>query len=816
MDETKLGSIIPINVEDEMKRSYIDYAMSVIVGRALPDVRDGLKPAHRRILYAMYREGLLSNKRYTKCAGVVGEVLKKYHPHGDSAVYDTLVRMAQSWNMRHVLIDGQGNFGSIDGDSAAAYRYTECRMAKIADELLEDIDKDTVDFTPNFDNSTQEPLVLPARFPNLLVNGSDGIAVGMATKIPPHNLGEVIDALVALLDKPDLTPQALMKYVPGPDFPTGGIICGQNGIRSAYLTGRGPVSLRGKAEIEDLKKGDRQAIIITEIPYQVNKVKLLEKIAELVRDDRIDGVSDLRDESDRTGMRIVIELKRGVVPGVILNQLYKHTPLQTTFGMILLSIVQGRPRILGLKDMLLLFLDHRRDVVLRRTHFDLRKAEEQAHILEGLKIAVENIDAVVALIKKSKSPEEARMGLMDKFSLTEKQAQAILEMRLQRLTGLERDKIVAEYKEILKRIAELKKILESPELLRSIIKEELREIKKLYATPRLSEIAGDAEEVTIEDLIQKEDMVVTISHSGYIKRSPLELYQAQGRGGKGKTGMTTKEEDLVEEVFVASTHDGLLIFSNRGKVYWLKVHLLPEAGRVSRGKAIANLLQFTTGERITGVLPIQAFGEGFFVVMATKRGVIKKTPLMAFSHPRAGGVIAIGLDDGDEMVGAKLSDGKQDIFLATLFGQSIRFKEGAVRAMGRTARGVKAIELAQGDEVVAFEDLSKDGDILTVSARGYGKCTELSEYRIQGRGGSGIVTLKCTDKTGNVVTCLQVNREDDVMLVTDGGKIIRLSVADISRYGRATQGVRLISLASGETVVSVTTLKEKDAESADS
>lgn len=812
MSDAQNALVIPVNVEDEMRESYIDYAMSVIVGRALPDVRDGLKPAHRRILYAMYREGLLSDKRYSKCAGVVGEVLKKYHPHGDVAVYDTLVRLAQDWNMRYPLIDGQGNFGSIDGDSPAAYRYTECRMSKLAEEMLADIDKDTVDFMPNFDGSTEEPVVLPTRFPNLLLNGSEGIAVGMATKIPPHNLGELVDGLVALIDTPTLSVRQLMKYIPGPDFPTGGIICGRKGIEQAYETGRGPVVMRGKVTIEDIKKGDRQAIIIEEVPYQVNKAKLLERIAELVREGKIEGISELRDESDREGLRVVIELKKGSIPGVILNQLYKHTPLQSSFGIIFLSIVQNRPRILNLREMLAFFLDHRREVILRRTHFDLRRAEERAHILEGLKIAVEHIDEVIALIKKSQSPEEAKAGLIKRFALSEIQAQAILDMRLQRLTGLEREKIVEEYQAVLKLIAELKEILKSPELVKKMVKEELKEIKKQYADARRSHFEEAAEEMRIEDLIQKEDMVVTLSHAGYIKRSPLELYQAQGRGGKGKTGMTTKEEDFVEELFVASTHDTLLIFTNRGKVYWLKVHSVPEAGRATRGKSIANLVQFASGERISGILPIAQFEEGKNVIFMTKRGIVKKTELMAFSNPRVGGIIAIAIDDGDEVIGAKLTDGKQDIFLASAQGQSIRFLESEARVLGRTARGVKAIELYEGDGVVSFEVLNPSGEVLTVSENGYGKRTELAEHRVQGRGGSGIVTLKCTDKTGPVIACLQVDKEDEVMIVTNAGKIIRLAVRAISLYGRATQGVRLISLDRDEKVVSVTKVREKDEE----
>ncbi|MGH9891988.1 MAG: DNA gyrase subunit A, partial [bacterium] len=660
--------ILPINIEDEMKDAYLDYSMSVIIGRALPDVRDGLKPVHRRILYAMFREGLLSNKRFSKCAGVVGEVLKKYHPHGDSAVYDALVRLAQPWNMRYPLIDGQGNFGSIDGDPPAAYRYTEARLMAIAEEMLADIDKETVDFVDNFDNSTKEPVVLPTRLPNLLVNGSDGIAVGMATKVPPHNLKEIIKALLAMIENPGLPAAEIHKIVPGPDFPTGGFIHGREGIKQAYETGRGIIQMRARAIIEKIAKGDREAIIISEIPYQVNKAKLIEQIAALVSDGKIEGVSDLRDESDRDGMRIVVELKRGTVADIVLNQLFKHTAMQSSFGVILLAIVQGQPRVLNLHDTLQLFLDHRKEVVTRRTVFELRKAEERAHILEGLKIAVENIDEVVALIKKSKTPPEAKAGLMKKFSLSELQAQAVLDLRLQRLTGLERDKIIQEYKDIQDLIKRLKEILASETLVFKIIADELKEIGEKYGDERRTEIVAAQQEIGIEDLIQEEDMVVTISHTGYIKRNPISLYRAQRRGGRGKTGMTTREEDFVEDLFVASTHSYVLTFSSKGKVYWLKVHEIPQAGRVAKGKAIVNLLNLAGDETVAAILPVREFKEGQHVVMCTRNGTIKKTDLMAFSHPRAGGIIALGIDEGDALMAAALTLGNQDILIGTAQG----------------------------------------------------------------------------------------------------------------------------------------------------
>jgi len=804
------AEIVPINIEDEMRDAYLDYSMSVIIGRALPDVRDGLKPVHRRILYAMFREGLLSNKRFSKCAGVVGEVLKKYHPHGDSAVYDSLVRMAQPWNLRYPLIDGQGNFGSIDGDPAAAYRYTEARLMAIAEEMLADIDKETVDFIPNFDNSTEEPTVLPTRIPNLLINGSDGIAVGMATKIPPHNLKEIIAALLALIEDPEVKNEKLYQLVPGPDFPTGAFIYGRDGIKQAYETGRGLLQMRARANSEPIAKGDKEAIVVSELPFQVNKAKLIEQIAQLVRDGKIEGIGDLRDESDREGMRIVIELKRGTLAGVILNQLYKHTPMQSSFGVILLSIVQGQPRVLGLRDMLQLFLDHRKEVVTRRTVFELRKAEERAHILEGLKIAVENIDEVVAIIKKSKTPAEAKDGLMTRFKLSEVQAQAILDLRLQRLTGLERDKIIQEFNEIQDLIKRLKEILASEKLVFKIVADELKEIRDKYGDDRRTEIMATQQEISVEDLIQEEDMVVTVSHNGYIKRNPISLYRAQRRGGRGKTGMTTRDEDFVEDLFVASTHSYVLVFSSKGKVYWLKVHEIPQAGRATKGKAIVNLLNFAQGENLAAILPVREFKEGLSVVMCTRNGTVKKTDLMAFSHPRAGGIIALGIEEGDELIAATLSEGNKDILIGTAEGMTIRFEDQEVREMGRTAYGVRGIKLEDGDFVVGMEVVNDGAAILTVSANGLGKRTPTEEYRVQGRGGVGVITMKVTDKTGKVVAVKQVADTDEIMLITNSGKIIRMPVNSISIIGRNTQGVRLINLEEGEQVSAVAKLAESE------
>ena len=806
------AEVLPVNIEDEMKGAYLDYAMSVIVGRALPDIRDGLKPVHRRILYAMFREGLLSNKRFSKCAGVVGEVLKKYHPHGDVAVYDTLVRMVQPWNMRYPLINGQGNFGSIDGDSAAAYRYTEAKLRAIAEEFLEDIDKDTVDFTDNFDGTTKEPTVLPSRIPNLLVNGSDGIAVGMATKIPPHNLGEIVDGCLAIVKNPKVELKDLMKIVNGPDFPTGAFIDGRDGIVSAYQTGRGIVRMRARAVIEPMAKGDRESIVITEIPFQVNKARLVERIAQLVQTGKIEGISDIRDESDRDGMRIVVELKRGTIAGVILNQLFAHTAMQSSYGIIMLAIVGGQPKILNLKEMLTHFVDHRKEVVTRRTAFELRKAEERAHILAGLKIAVENIDEVIALIKKSKEPAVARVALMKKFKLSQVQAQSILDLRLQRLTGLERDKIIQEYKDIQALIKELKTILADERLVMKIIDQELQEVRKKYADERRTVIQAKTEDLSVEDLIQEEEMVVTVSHSGYIKRNPISTYRAQRRGGKGKKGMTTRDEDFVEELFVASTHNSVLVFSSSGKVYWLKVHQIPQVGRTARGQSITNLIHMPADDSIAAILPVHEFVEGKYIVMATKKGVVKKTDLMAYSRPRAGGIIACTIDADDELIACQMTDGDSEIFLATKNGQTIRFPEADVRNMGRTARGVRGITLKGKDAVIGMETLSGDASILTVTEKGYGKRSRKQEYRTQSRGGSGIIGLKVAEKNGKVVGVKQVTDKDDIMLVTDKGLVIRSSCKEISTIGRSTQGVRLIRVGQGEKLVSVAKLAEGEDE----
>lgn len=808
----KSAEVIPVNIEDEMRDSYLDYAMSVIIGRAIPDVRDGLKPVHRRILYAMLREGLLSNKKFSKCAGVVGEVLKKYHPHGDLAVYDALVRMAQDWNMRYPLINGQGNFGSIDGDPPAAYRYTEARLMKLAEELLADIDKETVDFIPNFDGSVEEPVVLPAKVPNLLINGSDGIAVGMATKVPPHNLSEVCDALTALIKNPDLTLAEIIKIIPGPDFPTGGFIHGRTGIQEAYTTGKGIIQMRAKVAIEPVARGDKENIVITEIPFQVNKSRLVEKIAELVRDGKVEGVSDIRDESDKDGMRIVVELKKGTVAGVILNQLYKHTAMQSTFGVIMLAIVGGQPRTMNLKEVLQLFLEHRKEVVTRRTAYDLKKAEERAHILEGLKIALDHLDEVIALIRKSKTPQEAKDGLIKKYELSDIQSQAILDMRLQRLTALERDKIIEEYEEVMKLIQELKTILKDEKLVLGLITDELSEIKTNFGDARRTEIQAQTQELSMEDLIAEEDMVVTISHGGYIKRNPISIYRAQRRGGHGKTGMATGEEDFVSDLFIASTHSYVLIFTTFGKVHWVKVYDIPQAGRTAKGKSITNIIQVANHERLAAVLPVKEFEEGKFIVFATKNGVVKKTELTAYSHPRAGGIIALNVEQEDELIEVSLTDGKQDVLLSTKEGQAIRFSEDDVRSMGRTATGVIGIRLDKSDQVVSMEVLREKATVLTVTENGYGKRTEIEEYRVQSRGGSGIITVKTTDKNGPVVGVKQVTDDDDVMIITNQGKVIRMKVKEISVMGRNTQGVRLIHLEENEKVVAFAKLAEKEDE----
>ena len=803
-----------IAIEDEMKSSYLDYAMSVIVGRALPDVRDGLKPVHRRILFGMNEMGLASNRAYRKSAKIVGEIMGNYHPHGDSAIYDTLVRMAQDFNMRYLLVDGQGNYGSMDGDSPAAMRYTEARMTKLAEDMLEDIDKETVDFGPNYDDSLEEPLVLPTKVPNLLVNGAGGIAVGYATNIPTHNIGEVIDGLLLLLENPDSTIAQLMTKIPGPDFPTAGFIYGFGGIKEAYETGRGLIKVRAKVVIETDPTTDRERLIVTEVPYQVNKAKLIEKIAELVQDDRIKGISDLRDESsDREGVRVIIELKRNEIPLVVLNNLYKNTQLESTFGVIMLALVNNRPEVLNLKQILGYFLDHRREVVVRRTAFELRKAEERAHILEGLKIALDNLDAVITLIRRSQSPDEARAGLVREFSLTEIQAQAILDMRLQRLTQLERTKLVEEYQELLKHIEYLKSVLGSESLVRTIIKDELTHIRDTYADERRTQIVKEEGEFSLEDLIAEEEVVVTISHAGYIKRNAASLYRAQRRGGKGKIGMGIKDEDFVETLFTATTHQTLLFFTDAGKVYWLRVHEIPESSRAAKGKALVNLLALSGSEKVTATLAVKDFGEDSFVVMATKKGLVKKTALSAYSNPRQGGIIALGLEEGDKLVGVQLTDGQQEILLGTKQGITIRFAESEVRSMGRTAHGVRGITLEEGNAVIGMETITPDSttSILTVTEGGYGKRTPVGEYRMQGRGGKGIISVKTTEKNGLAVGFLQVRDSDEIMLMAAQGKVLRCKVGDIREIGRNTQGVRILDLDGEEDrVVAVARLAERE------
>jgi DNA gyrase subunit A len=826
-----------VNIEDEMKRSYMDYAMSVIVGRALPDVRDGLKPVHRRCLYAMYDMGNDWNKPYKKSARVVGDVIGKYHPHGDTAAYDTIVRMAQEFSLRYPLVDGQGNFGSVDGDSPAAMRYTEIRMSQLAHELLADLDKETVDMGPNYDGSLQEPLVLPAKFPNLLVNGSAGIAVGMATNIPPHNLGEVIDAIIAIIGNPNLSFEELLSLVPGPDFPTGGFIYGREGILQAYRTGRGIIQMRARAFVETQKKTERQSIIITEIPYQVNKANLVAKIAELVREKKIDGISDIRDESDRDGMRVVVELKRDENPQVILNHLYKQTQMQSSFGIIMLAIVGGRPKVLTLRETINHFVDHRREIITRRTIFELKKAEARAHILEGLKIALDWLDAVIELIRAAKNPEEARVGLMAGYfsdtdylaklgipeenrpsyvpsvQLSEKQAQAILEMRLQRLTGLEREKILQEYADILKYIARLKEILGSESEIFKIIVRELTELKEKFGDERRTEIVDKTAEISLEDTIVEEDMVVTISHTGYIKRSPVTLYRAQRRGGKGKTGMKTKEEDFVENLFIASSKDFMLFFTDAGKVYWLKVYELPEGGRATRGKAIVNLLNLSPNEKISAILSVKEFSDGKYIMMATMHGIVKKTELREYSNPRAGGIIALNLDEGDKLIAVALTDGNQDVLLASRNGKSIRFRESDVRTMGRVTRGVRGMTLEDDDVVIGMVIVNEnftESTLFTVTENGFGKRTDLGEYRLQTRGGKGVITIKTTERNGCVVDIKQVTDENDLMLITDQGKILRMPVAGFSVIGRNTQGVRLMVTEEDERIVAVAKLAEKE------
>ncbi|WHZ17060.1 MAG: DNA gyrase subunit A [Nitrospira sp.] len=808
--DERLGQIA---IEDEMRSSYLDYAMSVIVGRALPDVRDGLKPVHRRILHGMNEMGLAANRPYRKSAKIVGEIMGNYHPHGDSAIYDTLVRMAQNFNMRYMLVDGQGNYGSMDGDAAAAMRYTEARLTRLAEELLADIDKETVDFGPNYDESRVEPLVLPSKVPNLLINGAGGIAVGYATNIPTHNLGEVIEGLLLLLDNPEATIAQLMKKIPGPDFPTAGFIYGTAGIKEAYETGRGLLTIRAKVAIETDERNDRERLIVTEIPYQVNKAKLIEKIADLAQEDRVTGISDIRDESDREGVRIVIELKRNEIPLVVLNNLYKHSQLQTTFGVNMLALVNNRPEVLSLKRILEAFVEHRREVVVRRTAFELRKAEERAHILEGLKIALDNLDAVIALIRRSQSPDVARTGLMQQFQLSELQANAILDMRLQRLTQLERNKLVEEYREVLKTIEYLRSVLGSEALVRKIIRDELMEIKDKYQDERRTQIVKEEAELTVEDLIAEEEVVVTISHAGYIKRNAVTLYRAQRRGGKGKIAMGIKEEDFVETLFTASTHDSLLFFTDAGKVYWLKVHEIPEASRAAKGKALVNLLALSKDEKVTATLPVKDFPADRYVVMATKLGVIKKTELSAYGNPRQGGIIALSLDQGDKLIGVEVTDGQREILLGTKRGITIRFKEEDVRPMGRTAHGVRGITLEPGDEVIGMETITPDSTtaILTVTEGGYGKRTPVNEYRVQGRGGKGIISVKTTERNGLAVGFLQVRDDDEIMLMAAQGKVLRCKVDDIREIGRNTQGVRLLDLDGEEDrVVAVARLVERE------
>jgi DNA gyrase subunit A len=811
---------IPVNIEDEMKRSYMDYAMSVIIGRALPDVRDGLKPAHRRVLYGMKAMGLTSTRGYRKCAKIVGEVMGNYHPHGDASIYDTLVRLAQDFNMRYVLTDGQGNFGSIDGDPPAAMRYTEARLDGLADEMMVDLDKETVDFVPNYDETTEEPTVLPAPFPNLLVNGSAGIAVGMATNIPPHNMREVIDAAIWLIEggqsdaKPTLPEKQrkLLELVPGPDFPTGGYIVGRLGIQQAYLTGRGMVIMRAKAEIETSKKGDRQSIVIEAIPYQVNKARLIERIAELVREKVLEGISDIRDESDRDGLRVVIDLKRGEVGEVVLNNLYKHTQLQTSFGIIMLAIVGGRPQVLSLLEVLDNFIEFRREIVRRRTEFELRKAEARRHILEGLKIALDHLDAVIALIRGSANPAVAREGLITQFGLSQIQAQAILDMQLQRLTGLEREKILNELAELLKLIERLLAILGSDKLVMQIVVDELRQVQEKYGDPRRTEILAEEGEFRVEDLIAEEDMAITVSNTGYIKRTAITNYRNQRRGGKGRIGMRTREEDFVSHLFVASTHAYIMIFSDRGRAYWLKVHEIPDVGPDGRGKAIANLVSMEEGERIAALLAVKDFEDGKFIVMGTRRGVIKKSELSAFSNPRAGGIIAMGVEEGDSVIAVQISNGSNEIFIGTRSGMSIRFPESDVRPMGRAAYGVRGISLRDDDEVVGMDVLAPGGTILSVTEQGYGKRTELEEYRVQSRGGIGIINIQTSERNGKVIGVVQVSNDDELMLITQQGKILRMAANTIRAIGRATQGVRLIDIEGDDRAVSIARLEEQDEE----
>jgi len=808
--EIQRQNIIPASLEEEMKKSYMDYSMSVIVARALPDVRDGLKPVHRRILYGMRELGLHYNRPYRKCARIVGEVLGKFHPHGDAAVYDTLVRMAQDFSLRYPLVDGQGNFGSVDGDAPAAMRYTEARMARIAEEMLRDLEKETVPFAPNFDDSLQEPTVLPAAIPNLLINGSSGIAVGMATNIPPHNLGEVVEAIIAQIDNPQISIPELMQYIKGPDFPTGAIIYGADGIREAYETGRGKVTMRGRAVVEE-QKGGRYSLVITELPFQVNKAALIEKIAALVHNKKIQGISDLRDESDKDGLRIVVELRKDAVPQVVLNQLYKHSQLQETFGIIMLALVDGMPQVLNLKQLIQAFIDFRHDIVVRRTEYDLRQAEKKAHILEGLKKALDHLDEVIATIRASKNPAEAKVNLIKKFDFTEVQAQAILEMRLHRLTGLERRKIAEDYKETLKNIARFKEILANRGLRMQIIKDELLELKERYGDERRTEIVPRGREFTIEDMIAEEEMVITITHKGFIKRFPVSGYRRQARGGRGSTGAMAKDDDFIEHLFIASTHDFLLFFTNRGKCYWIKVHELPQAGKATRGRAIVNLLQVEQGEKITAHIAVREFKPGNYITMVTAQGLIKKTELEKYSRPIRGGIYAIELREGDELIYAQLTSGDNDILLGTRKGNAIRFHESQVRPMGRRTMGVRGIKLnGSDDRVVGMVVVRREGTVLAVSERGYGKRTAIANYRVQNRGGQGVITLKSTPKVGPMVALLEVVDNDDLMIITEKGVLIRLPVKQVRVIGRNTQGVRLIRLDQGDSIAAVTRVREEN------
>ncbi|MCZ7609604.1 MAG: DNA gyrase subunit A [Ignavibacterium sp.] len=807
---TIFEKILPRTLEDEMKSSYIDYAMSVIISRALPDVRDGLKPVHRRVLFGMHELGLPYNRPYKKSARIVGEVLGKYHPHGDSAVYDTMVRMAQEWSLRYTLVDGQGNFGSVDGDSPAAMRYTEARLARIADEMLRDLDKNTVDFVSNFDESLQEPTVMPSYLPNLLINGASGIAVGMATNIPSHNISEVIDGCVALIENPKATSADLMKIIKAPDFPTGGIIYGYEGVKDAYLTGRGRVVIRAKANIETLKN-DRENIVITEIPYQVNKAAMIEKIADLVREGKINDISNIRDESDRDGLRVVIELKRDAQPAVILNQLFKHTQMQVTFGVIMLALVNGAPKVLTLQEIIKHFLDHRMDVLIRRTKFELDAAEKRAHILEGYIIALDNIDEVIETIKKSKDVETAKNNLMRKFKLSEIQAKAILDMRLQRLTGLERKKIEDEYKETIKLIEKLRGILENERTRKKIIKDELLALKEKYGDERRTEIIKDYKEFSLEDIIAEEDVVVTISHGGFIKRFPVSGYRRQGRGGKGVTGAGTKEDDFIEHMFVASTHQYILFFTDKGRCYWLKVHEVPEGGRTAKGRSIVNLLDKDKDDNITAFVAVKEFREDQFLIMATEKGTIKKTVLSAYGNVRKGGINAINLVPGDKLIEVKMTDGKNDIVIGTRNGFAIRFNEKDVRDMGRTATGVRGVRLGKGDQVVGLLVIRNDQTtVLVVTEKGYGKRSDINDYRITKRGGKGVITVKTTDKVGKMIAMMEVVDRDELVIISTQGMVIRQSVKDLRVMGRNTQGVRVIRLNEGDSIADIARVVPED------